>query len=209
MKIKLTYSRLQFLVFLTIISLVYFAIGNISLYFVSLGYFWDFSTGIDSSLPIYPNFIYFYILYYPIYVSPAFVNINNTQRKDIMQKMLLLSIISGVIYLAFPAVPLNHDISMLKPSFSLTLLLWIYSIDIPTNLFPSLHVAHSVVITIAYWKIKQINLSIKYSFIFASIGLSISTFLVEQHYFLDFIGGTLLALLVTLLHNRKQAYSPT
>lgn len=202
MKIKLTYSKFQFIILIIIISSLYFVVGNISLYLVSLGYFWDFSTSIDAALPIFPSFVYLYILYYPIYISPAFVNIDNKQRREVSHKMLILALISGVVYLVFPAVPLTHDLASLEPSFSLDLLLFIYSIDIPTNLFPSLHVAHSVVITLAYWNFKQISLFTKYLFIFASFGLSISTFLVEQHYFLDFISGSLLALAISILYRK-------
>ena len=204
MNTTITYSKFQFIFFIFITSVIYFAIGNISLHFVSLGYFYDFSTDIDNILPIIPGFVYLYILYYPIFISPAFVKINNQQRKEIIQKMLLLSIISWLVYLIFPAPPLKHDFTNIEPGLSLDILLWIYAIDIPVNLFPSLHVAHSVVITTAYWNVKELSLNTKYIFIFASFGLSISTFLVEQHYFLDFISGTLLAIFVILLYKSKQ-----
>lgn len=115
--------------------------------------------------------------------------------------------ISLLIYMIFPndqdlRVELNNEnVFQILVSF-------IYSIDSPTNVCPSIHVYNSIMMTVSLMKSENlINYKILLFFVVVLAGLiCISTVLIKQHTFIDIIAAIMLAGIIYLFGNKQFKY---
>ena len=145
-------------------------------------------TFLDHLIPFTPFFVLFYVIYYPFIVLPLFLNIRQKGHFfRTLGAMLFITISSFLMYLVFQT-------SMIRPDIVITnvfdkLVHFIYVMDKPLNLFPSLHVSLTTAAFLALRKIDQ-----KKSWYFLSIALSIilSTVFIKQHVVADVVAGMIL-----------------
>jgi membrane-associated phospholipid phosphatase len=81
---------------------------------------------------------------------------------------------------------------------------YIYSLDTPTNVFPSIHVFDSIVICYGLNKTKLIqkNKYFKFINIFISVMICLSTVFLKQHAILDVFAAIALAVIIINVVNR-------
>ncbi len=98
-------------------------------------------TDFDMLIPIIPEMVYFYLSYYVIVVISVFFI--NTEEAFIK---IILSVISTILftYPFFYFFPAYYKFPTFEANtFTYKVLLWCYSVDVPNNTFPSLHVSLS------------------------------------------------------------------
>ena len=152
------------------------------------------STKLDLLMPFVPGFVWLYLLYYIFCFTPILVITNMDTFRRIALGYLLEGMISFVIFLFYPTKMIRPEI--IGNSISDKLLTAVYHIDPGFNVFPSLHVANSLFVALIFY---HYNKKIGLIFWVIALLISVSIFFVKQHYFVDFIGGAVEAVVVYLI----------
>lgn len=152
------------------------------------GHTLSLETPVDAVIPFVPAFIFIYVLYYPWVIMPLFV----VRTRDAFYRALaafgLAQLIAQIMFVLFPAS--IERPSMAGQGLTATLVRFIYSVDLGWNLFPSLHVAHSVLVALLFGKYASRKTACWVWL--GTLLISASTLLVKQHYLIDVPAGMLL-----------------
>ncbi len=167
---------------------------------------YDFTTDLDRMVPVISWFVYIYFLSFPFW-AVNYILIARGEKKQFFQ-FLTADLASRVVCLFFfvflPTTNVRPEIT--GTSLSDEILRWLYSIDQPTNLFPSIHCLVSWFCFIGIKKRTDIPVWYKgFSCIFAVL-VFVSTQVTKQHYLVDVIGGVLLAEVTYRVSHRIEAY---
>jgi membrane-associated phospholipid phosphatase len=145
-------------------------------------------TRIDAYIPFRPEFVFAYFLYYPWLLWPLVL-----RRREAFLRALgcfaLMQLCAGVIFVLFPSHMVRP--TAIPAGVAGDLVRFIYRMDMGWNVFPSLHVGHSVLVALLFWKHGPPKL-----FPIVALGsalISASTVLIKQHYVVDIPAGLLLA----------------
>lgn len=149
----------------------------------------EFSIPLDASIPIVPWTIWVYSLYYPFcfIVIPLL-----TTRERFFRVALAFFLEFGlafVFFILFPSRIIRPEV--ISNGFSGQVLIWFYNIDPGYNIFPSLHVANSVLVA---WVFFYYGSRWAWPAAITAALISASTVLVKAHYVLDIPGGIILAM---------------
>jgi membrane-associated phospholipid phosphatase len=184
-------KRVLLLVFILVLSvLIYIPLNRDS------GNLHSLKTFLDDGLPVVPIFVVPYLLFYPILLA-SLIYLFIKERKVFFLlaiAYLIVNMASSLVYVFAQTVVSRPQIT--GADFFSGLLRDLYSFDNPYSAWPSLHVAHSVVLSLGWLKIgKRVGfLSLGYALIIAA-----STVLLKQHYLADVLGGIIFAVLGYLL----------
>jgi membrane-associated phospholipid phosphatase len=161
-------------------------------------------TIIDQYTPFLDWTIWIYSAEY-IMLPLAFLLIRRGDVAKALTFSLAIAIsVSSLIFFWFPTVmmrPILHGSSFNE--WAMRLLHWV---DPPTNCFPSLHV--SMMILLAIYLYKESKPWGVFSWILAVL-VSVSTLTTKQHYFVDVLGGILVAWVSVRLTGLWMRYSKT
>lgn len=148
-----------------------------------------FKTGLDDKIPFIPIFVIPYFFYFLILLLPFVLAFRDRKKFfAISTTFLLISIICNLIYILFQTT-INRPEILVSSIFN-KMILFIYSIDAPLNLFPSGHVTFSVLSTLCVFKL---NKKIGYIILPITILIIFSTIFIKQHHIPDVIAGLILA----------------
>ena len=146
-------------------------------------------TVIDDYIPLYTPFISFYILAY-LQWAICFIAISKSGKKncyDFFSAEITGKLIAAVIFFVFPTQMIRTAVTGDSVFDKITAFL--YTIDKPITLFPSLHCFESYVCSRYLARIKGISKFAKiFCFVFSAFVFA-STVLVKQHMFLDIPAG--------------------
>lgn len=167
------------------------------------------STLIDQYIPFNEYFVIAYLLWF-VFMALGFAYFVFIDQEGFKRTGFYLftgMMISLLIYMIFPngqdlRVELNNEnVFQILVSF-------IYSIDSPTNVCPSIHVYNSIMMTVSLMKSENlINYKILLFFVVVLAGLiCISTVLIKQHTFIDIIAVIMLAGIIYLFGNKQFKY---
>ena len=149
---------------------------------------YDVSLAIDRTIPLIPewSWIYEMLFIFPIFLVIFLETVEEVKRVGFA--IIMCDMVAYPIFLMFPVMSIRPEVSM--NTASEVILNFIYYVDLPTNCFPSLNVAVSMVSAFAIYNKTRLNgiWAIILGFL-----ISLSTLLTKQHYFLDVISGFLLA----------------
>ncbi len=151
---------------------------------------------IDTKIPFLPVFFIPYcIWYFMIFLVPYYLYCKD-KNKFVKYAIAyaLCSIIGNIVFVAYPSTVARPEITG-TDIFSLMAKL-IYWIDTPTNCFPSLHCAISMLFILYVCEDKNTTLLTKISTIIMSILIMLSTLFTKQHVVSDLISGDLLAVII-------------
>lgn len=167
---------------------------------------YDFTTDLDRMVPVISWFVYIYFLSFPFW-AVNYILIARGEKKQFFQ-FLTADLASRVVCLFFfvflPTTNVRPEIT--GTSLSDEILRWLYSIDQPTNLFPSIHCLVSWFCFIGIKNRTDIPVWYKgFSCVFAIL-VFVSTQVTKQHYLVDVIGGVLLAEVTYRISHRIEAY---
>lgn len=154
---------------------------------------------IDTKIPFVPAFFIPYCIWYlMIFIIPYYLYCKD-KDKFIKYTMayILCSMIGNIVFISYPSTVTRPTVTG-TDIFSL-IAKFIYWIDTPTNCFPSLHCAISMLFILYTCESKNTNIITKISVCIISILIMLSTLFTKQHVVVDFISGDMLALIVYLI----------
>lgn len=155
----------------------------------------------ELEIPFVAEFIWVYLSMYLLFALPPFF-LDPPALKRLGVRLIVATVISGVIFLAFPA---KLGFARVVPEAALyrDLFATLFSLDQPFNLLPSLHVVYSSLIALAIMRSAR-----AYSRGIMAIWLIVivsSTVLVHQHHLADVAAGLVLTAWVSAFVGRKHA----
>ena len=156
-------------------------------------YHFDFTTDLDRMIPFVPEFVSVYFICYLFWI----VNyvLAGGMRRDAFYRFLTADMAARLVcFLCFVLMPTTN----VRPEFSgsgwaVKLVEWLYRVDQPANLFPSIHCMNSWFCYIAVRGRKDIPKWYQWFSCGAALAVAASTVFIKQHYLLDIAGGFLLA----------------
>lgn len=147
---------------------------------------------LDARIPLIPIFVIPYVIFFPYVFGTVLGSyLSGDPGFNILAAALIIvSLITSLIYLEFPS-------AIMRPAFRATgellrIIKFIQKVDSPNNVFPSNHVAYSLVTTI-YLSSALPQFAPLFWLCFVFIGAS--TVFIKQHYIIDVPAGALVALL--------------
>jgi membrane-associated phospholipid phosphatase len=152
---------------------------------------------IDDHIPFVSVFVIPYLFWFA-YMAIVFLYLGVKSKQDFIKLLIFTSLGMSISYLVFILHPSGQSLRPLiepKGIFSL-LVKFIYWIDPPINVCPSIHVLNAIGVHIALVNCNYVKGKIKiYSFISMSL-ICVSTMFIKQHSFIDVIWGSVLALIL-------------
>lgn len=151
---------------------------------------YDFSMKIDGMIPIVPIFIVIYIFCYVEWII-GYIMIAR-ESKDYCFYYIIADIVAKVICLiCFFVIPTTYVRPQLETGIFNDMIAFIYKVDGPVNLFPSIHCLESWLCFRGSIKMKKASKLYKgFMFVYAIL-VFLSVVFVKQHVFIDIIGGIL------------------
>ncbi len=167
---------------------------------------------VDGFLPFLPEFVYFYLLWFPLLVGTGLWLLHK-DGFGFRRYMIFLTIAYGVccaIYLSFPNGQNLRPAALDADRLSTWILSQLYRIDTNTNVLPSLHVVGSIGAAMAICTTPTVKgRGIRIAAVILSVLVSISTVFVKQHAVVDVAAGLLVGfsvyVLSCLLTRRRKA----
>ncbi len=162
--------------------------------FTGTWYHTDITSHVDDLIPLVPwtVVIYFgcYIFWGVNYCLCA--NQGKEERDRYFAADTLAKIIAFVIFMAFPTTNVRPEIAADQNVFNL-LMRFLYWIDTPDNLFPSLHCLVSWLCWVGVRKRRDIPAIYRWFSLVAALAVCVSTLTTKQHVLIDVFSGVFLA----------------
>jgi membrane-associated phospholipid phosphatase len=168
-------------------SAVYFGIGRLPLHRSTE----LLRTSLDDAIPFWPWTAWCYL---PFYVGVFLLAIGGLRRRALFDRtarsVVLVMIVGAICHLTIGA---EYPRPVLRPPYSglsATFMAWVQSVDAPGNVFPSLHVAHTTMLSILL--IRDRPVLGRVALLLATL-LALSTLTTKQHFLADVVSGYVLA----------------
>lgn len=177
-------------VFIVLAAYGYFYANEVNLAVErSGGAFTVIKTQWDDWIPFVKEFIYPYYIYFPFMLLVVPISTTRLQFYHVVTAFAILETTAISTFIMFPTKMVRPVIEPID--FTHYLVYSMYSLDPGYNLLPSLHVGHSVLVTVFFYVYKR-----KFFIPVLIIGLSIclSTVFIKQHFVIDIPFGILYAL---------------
>ncbi|WP_129724399.1 phosphatase PAP2 family protein [Xylanivirga thermophila] len=151
-------------------------------------------TALDNKIPFIKVFIIPYVIWY-FYVAFGLIYTGINSKEAFYRLLIFISGGMAVCYILYMLFPNGQD---LRPDITETDMLsraikFLYTIDTPTNVCPSIHVFNSIGVDAALRNLYAFSNNKKKISFFLMISICLSTIFVKQHSIIDVIYGTLLA----------------
>lgn len=169
---------------------------------------YDFTTYFDRQVPLIPQFVYIYLICYVFWIVNEMIA--GVVSKEHFYNGLTVSIIGNTIatitFILVPTTIVRPDLA--DTGLSNWILQFVYNMDQPVNLFPSIHCFVSWLCYIIVRKQSAFSKGYRiFSFIFAVL-ICISTQVLKQHYIVDAISGIFMAELLWIIVSKGNLYKP-
>jgi len=151
----------------------------------------------ELSVPFIPSFIIGYFSIYGLFFLPPFFL--EEKRMSMLGKQLIsATLIAAIVFLVYPTTLGFTRVVPEKFSYAV-IFSYIFMIDKPYNMMPSLHVVYSSIIVFAILDVVRTRL-MKSCYIIWLVLICFSTLFVHQHHIIDVITGLVLAYSIRFLH---------
>ncbi len=152
---------------------------------------------LDDLIPFREGFLVFYcfwyaylvlsLLYFFLYDIPSF--------KKLQFYIIVTQAVAMAAYILYPSIQLLRPEAFPRDNLLTRLLGFIYAVDTPTGVCPSLHVAYSMGIATVWGRSREASRPFKLFVIVMAVLISVSTTFVKQHSALDVLLAIPLGLL--------------
>ena len=156
----------------------------------------------EARIPFLAPFIFGYSLVYGSAILIYWAVPNWEVFKKLAWGYFWVTTIHYIIFLLFPVKMIWRPEIIQPTNFAEWTARFIFSLDKPYNLFPSLHVAYPTLVTVIAWRWIP---KMKFWFLAMAIITAISVVLVKQHYILDVVGGAATAILIGAYTSRSSS----
>lgn len=151
---------------------------------------------IDDNIPFWRWMIVFYVLSYVFWVI-GFIVIARESREvcyEVCSGELIGKFLCLVCYLAFPTVMTEWPSGTFEIENGIDWLTqFIYNLDEPNNLFPSIHCSESWVCFRGSLRCRKVGNGYRVFCLLMALAIFASTVMVKQHVFIDILGGVAVA----------------
>ena len=139
----------------------------------------------EKQIPLMPNFIWIYLSVAIMVPMVFFFTKDNFLAKKFIWSFNVLIATSFICFLFFPTIYPRHN----YPTNSEILHFFWVNLDQPVCCFPSLHVGGAILAAVVSWYQR------KFYYIVWAILIAISTLTLKQHYFIDVMAGSSIAII--------------
>ncbi|MCH5167648.1 MAG: phosphatase PAP2 family protein [Erysipelotrichales bacterium] len=165
-------------------------------------YHYTLSTMIDDVIPLVPIFIIVYILAYVQWIVGYIVIARESKKVcyKYLSAELIAKFICLILFFLLPTTMVRPEIR--NQGLLLGLVNFIYMVDAPVNLFPSIHCLESWLVFRGSLACKKVPNMYKLTTFIFSILVCLSTVFVKQHLIVDICGGIIVVEIGILLSNK-------
>ncbi len=158
----------------------------------------------ELNIPFVPEFVWVYLSMYILFIAPPFF-LDVTRLRRLGKQLVLGTIISGAIFITFPS---SLGFGRVVPEAPLyrSLFSSLYSVDLPHNMAPSLHVVFSSIILLLLVESSKSSVA-KFFWWSWLILICASTLFVHQHHTIDVITGLALAFICRYWVNKGEIHA--
>ena len=184
-----------------------FLVYSITQHLGSNLYHYDFTTGFDRSVPFCPAWVSIYVLSFPFWVISYALTARENSKEFWYRFVfadMLARVVCGVFFLLIPTTNVRPEIT--GDGFWDNAMAFIYAMDMPYDLFPSIHCLASLMCYLGIRKCSTLPKTYRYGTLVFAILVFISTQFTKQHYIVDVIGGITVALGCFTLSMHCNAY---
>ena len=147
------------------------------------------TSAVDGTIPMHPDWVVIYVLSFVFWVVGMLLAAMNDKKTcyELFSGAFYAELICTLIFVTYPTMVVRPEV--VGTDYSARLLALLYSIDVPTNVFPSMHCMMSYMVFRGALYARNIKTPyIVYCGVFAAL-VCISTVLVKQHVVIDVFGG--------------------
>lgn len=169
-------------------------------------YHYDFTSTLDNKIPFIKEWVVIYLVCYIFWI----VNYILIAREGKEQWFrfafadILSRLICGIFFVLLPTT--NIRPAVVGDDIFSRLMSFVYQVDTPSNLFPSIHCLVSWFCFVGIRSSRKIPLWYKVFSCVFSILVFLSTQFTKQHYIIDIIGGVVIAELCFYIAHHTQIY---
>ena len=147
----------------------------------------------ELDIPFVPEFFWVYVSMYVLFLFPPFF-LSAGQLVTLGKRIIVGTFISAVLFLLFPST-LGFE-RVMPEGFYAPIYARIFSVDLPYNMAPSLHVVYTAFILLAIRAASQKRAVRAMSLLWLAM-IVLSTLLVHQHHLIDVLSALTIVWLVT------------
>ena len=151
---------------------------------------------LDDMIPFNEYFAIFYYGWYALVaVSLFYFLLYDAKRfKELQIFIIITQALAISIYFIYPTMQIGRP-DILGDNIFCDLMRFMYSVDTPTGVCPSLHVAYSLGVVSVWLKRKKTSIGLKWFVVMFSILVCCSVVLVKQHSVIDVAAGLCVSLI--------------
>lgn len=170
---------------------------------------YDLTTPLDQSIPLVSSWMYVYFGCYVFWVI-NYILVARIYRDDkstfyrFVTTDMVSRLVCAFFFMAFPTTNVRPEI--IEATFSDKLLAFLYRIDQPTNLFPSIHCLVSWLCFAGIRKSEKVTTWYKVFSCIMALLVVASTQFTKQHYIADAVAGIAIAEFLFWLNKRISVY---
>ena len=181
--------------------LVYFLFYYLTESFIPYGSCHLIHSRLDDLIPFNEFFFIPYCFWYLLIVfSLGYFALYNVQNfRNLQIYIIITQVVAMTVYILYPSIQDLRPTEFARDNFFTHLAAVIYTVDTPTGVCPSLHVAYSLGIGSCWLKEKSAKWPWKAFVVFSVILISISTTVVKQHSVIDVLCALPVGLLAEAL----------
>ncbi|MCH5264934.1 MAG: phosphatase PAP2 family protein [Lachnospiraceae bacterium] len=171
---------------------------------------YDLTTSLDRMVPLAPQWMYVYFGCYLFWIANYILvgRIHRDNREKFYRFVatdMMSRLVCAIFFISMPTTNIRPAVT--GEGFSNMMLAFLYNIDQPTNLFPSIHCLVSWLCYVGIRGEKKVSPWYRaFSCIFA-LAVAASTQFTKQHYIADAIAGIFLAEFLFWLNKKICAYT--
>lgn len=180
---------------------IYFLLYYLTENYISPERFHVIHCMLDDMIPFNEGFLIFYCYwFFLVGGSLLFFFLHDVLSfKRLQIYIMITQAVAMAAYILYPSIQLLRPATFERDNVLTRLMAFIYSIDTPTGVCPSLHVAYSIAIASAWCHRKGSSRAWKGFMIFSAVAISLSTAFVKQHSVVDIIAALPVCLLAEYL----------
>jgi membrane-associated phospholipid phosphatase len=196
-------SFFKYAVVLSLQALTYKLTGFINLFPFQSARSLELPLSVDHLVPFMPAFVWGYSLYYLLLMAGFLLTREKKNFDLFFKEFITITLFADLMFVLVPVIIPVVDLSTVQRTITTDLFQFILSIDTRSNCFPSLHCAHSFLISYRLSKSQSIPPFFKYLFITMALIVACSTLFVKQHWFVDIIGAVMLFIFTLRFYDEK------